>query len=87
MADPNVSRRYQEFDLEIRLLQIYFFKTEIWNFVNHRFSVLLGLVYGVWPHFQQYFSYIVVVSFIGEGNLSTRRKQPTCRKSLTNFIT
>jgi len=29
MADPNVSRRYQEFDLEVRLLQIYFFKTEI----------------------------------------------------------
>ena len=33
--------------------------------------------------FKQYFSYIVVVSFIGEN----RRKQLTCRKSLTNFIT
>jgi len=32
------------------------------------------------------FSYIVVVSFIGGGNQSTRRKQLTCRKSLTNFI-
>ena len=32
----------------------------------------------------QYFSYILVVSFIGEGN---RRKPPTCRSSLTNFIT
>jgi hypothetical protein len=31
-----------------------------------------------------FFSYIVVVSFIGEGN---RRKPPTRRKSLTNFIT
>ena len=33
-------------------------------------------------HFQQYFSYIVVVSFIGGG---IRRKPPTCRKSLTNI--
>ena len=31
-------------------------------------------------HFQQYFSYIVAVSFIGGGNRSTRRKQPTCHK-------
>jgi len=29
----------------------------------------------------------VAVSFIGGGNRSTRRKPPTCRKSLTNFIT
>jgi len=29
----------------------------------------------------------VVVSFIGGGNRSTWRKPPTCRKSLTNFIT
>jgi len=27
------------------------------------------------------------VSFIGGGNQSTRTKLPTCRKSLTNFIT
>jgi hypothetical protein len=32
-------------------------------------------------HFQQYFSYIVAVSFIGGG--STRRKPLICRKSLT----
>jgi len=37
--------------------------------------------------FQQYFSYIVAVSFIGGGNGSTRRKPPTYRKVLTNFIT
>ena len=43
--------------------------------------------YGVQRHLQQYFSYIVVVSFIGGGNRSTRRKPPTGRKSLTNFIT
>jgi hypothetical protein len=38
-------------------------------------------------HFQQYFSYIVAVSFIGGGNWNTRNKPPTCRKSMTNFIT
>ena len=43
--------------------------------------------YGVSHHFQQYFSYIVEVSFIGGGNRSTRIKPPTYRKSPTNFIT
>jgi hypothetical protein len=38
----------------------------------------------IYFHFQQYFSYIVAVSFIDGGNW---RKPPTCRKSLTNFIT
>ena len=38
-------------------------------------------------NFRQYFSYIVVAGFIGEENSSTREKLPTCRKSLTNFIT
>ena len=42
--------------------------------------------FGVWHHFQQYFSYIMAVSFIGGGRRSTRRKPQTCRKSLTNFI-
>ena len=41
----------------------------------------------VWYHFQQYFSYIVAISFIGGGNRSAWRKQSTCCKSLTNFIT
>ena len=36
---------------------------------------------------QQYFSYIVALSFTGGGNRSTRRKPTTCRKSLTKFIT
>jgi hypothetical protein len=45
------------------------------------------VVYGVHRNFQQYFSYIVVVSFIGGGNWKIRRKPPTCRKSLTNVIT
>jgi hypothetical protein len=29
-------------------------------------------------HFQQYFRYIVAVSFIGGGNQSTQIKPPTC---------
>ena len=33
------------------------------------------------------FTYIMAVSFIDGGNRSTRGKPPTCRKSLTNFIT
>jgi hypothetical protein len=41
---------------------------------------------GVYCLFQQYFSYIVAVSFIGGGNRRTRKKTPTCRKSLTNLI-
>ena len=43
--------------------------------------------YGVQRHFQQYSSYIVAVSSIGGGNRSIRRKQQTCHKTLTNFIT
>jgi len=38
-------------------------------------------------NFQQYFSYIVAVSFIGGENRSRQRKPPICRKSMTNFIT
>ena len=38
-------------------------------------------------HFQQYFSYIVAVSFIGGGNWRTWRKPLTCHKSMTSFIT
>jgi hypothetical protein len=44
-------------------------------------------VIGFKCHFQQYFGYIVSVSFIGGGNRSTMRKPLTCCKSLTNFIT
>jgi hypothetical protein len=38
-------------------------------------------------NFQQFFSYIVAVSFIGGGNQSEWGKPPTFCKSLTNFIT
>ena len=36
--------------------------------------ILGGEGYGVLRHFQQYFSYIVTVSFIGGGTWSTLRK-------------
>ena len=45
----------------------------------------LGFSYFVKRHFQQYFSYIVTVSFIGGGNRSTQRKPSTCHKPLTNI--
>jgi hypothetical protein len=34
-----------------------------------------------------FLGYNMAVSFIGGENRSSRRKQPTCRNSLTNFIT
>ena len=36
-----------------------------------------GYSYGVQRHFQQYFTYIVTVSFIGGGNRNTRRNPCT----------
>ena len=53
----------------------------MWGFFGFNFRVR---GYGITLHFQQYFSYIVTVRFIGGEN---RRKSPTCRNSLTNFIT
>jgi hypothetical protein len=47
----------------------------------------LSYGYGVSGHFQQYFSYIVVVSFIGGGSRRTRRESPTMGKQLVSFIT
>ncbi len=35
---------------------------------------MVWLTYGIIHHLQQYFSHIVVVSFSGGGNRSTRRK-------------
>ena len=55
--------------------------------IFHSCTSASGLVYSVYCHFQQYFSYIMAVSFIDGGNLTTWRKPPTCCKSLTNFIT
>jgi hypothetical protein len=50
---------------------------------------IIGPLQGLWclTPLSKIFIYIVVVSFIGGGNRNTQRKPPTCRKSLTNFIT
>jgi hypothetical protein len=57
-------------------------------FLVLKFAFLLDCLFdGVKCHFQQYFSYIVAVSFIGGGNRRVQRKPPTCPKSLTIFIT
>jgi len=45
------------------------------------------LIYGVYRHFQQYLSYIMRWVLLVEETKSTRRKLPTWRKSLTNFVT
>ena len=51
-------------------------------------SIIKNTALDYWcHHFQQYFRYIVTVSFISGGNRSTRRKPQTCRESLINFIT
>jgi len=44
--------------------------------------MMMGSGYDVERHFQQYFSYIIVVSLTGGGNRSTRINLPTSRKSL-----
>jgi hypothetical protein len=59
----------------------------IYNYLHIFFKDIPLAVYGAYHHFQYYFRNIVEVSFIGGGNPCTRRKPPTCRKSLTNFIT
>ena len=53
-----------------------YFVFKIWEVVV-RFVDGLGLVDDGWRHF---FSYVVVVSFIGWGNLSALRKPPTFRE-------
>jgi hypothetical protein len=54
---------------------------------NHQTNLGLDYLIKDYRHFQQYFSYIMAVSFNGGGDRNTRRKLPTCRKSLTHFIT
>ena len=44
---------------------------ETWNSIQ-----LLHFI----EYIQQYFSYVVAVSYIGGGSLRARRKPPTCRK-------
>jgi len=53
------------------LLNVLKFNTELKMVIKERES------YGISRHFQQYFSYIVAMSFMGGGNW---RKTPICRK-------
>jgi len=57
------------------------------NVTESKILLYVCLFDDVERHFLQYFSYIVAVSFIVGGKRRTRRKQPTCHKSLTTFIT
>ena len=45
------------------------------------------LIFGVYRHFQQYFSYIMTTSFSGGRCRSTRNEPPTMGKQLVNLIT
>jgi len=57
--------------------------------IRYFVCVIIDGFWGLWflTPLSTIFHYIVAVTFIGGGNRSTRRKPPTCRKSLTNFIT
>jgi hypothetical protein len=55
----------------------------MYNVVKHIIYLLLTGVFNTTFSKQQYFSYIVAVSFIDGENRSTLRKPSTCRKSLT----
>ena len=63
----------------------YYYKTLFfWWKVGWLVGWLVGWFYGAQRHFQQYFSYIVAVSFIGGGNWSTRRKPLTCHNNVVS---
>ena len=64
-----------------------YFHTKSTKYIHLYILYMIYRVYGVLLHFQQYFSYILAVSFIGGGNWSNQRKPQICHKSLTNFIT
>jgi hypothetical protein len=60
-------------------------KTNYHTITTASFLDLFGLVYGDLTPLStlfQLYRYIVAVSVIGGGNRSTRKKPPTCRKSL-----
>jgi hypothetical protein len=49
--------------------------------------MMIDLIFDVYRHFQQYFSYIMATSFSGGRSQSTRREPSTIGKQLVNFIT
>jgi hypothetical protein len=72
------------FNVALRLTNMHGFIT--FQIDDATCYITFDLVYSAKRHFLQCFCYIVAVSFIGGGKRSTRRKPPTCRKSLINFI-
>ena len=54
---------------------------------QHHESKFDWLIFGVYCHFQQYFSYIMATSFSGGRSWSTWREPPNMGKQLVNFIT
>jgi hypothetical protein len=73
-----ICRSVSEMNMEtVFWICLYYCYTDIWV----RFMVLSATFNNISVIL------IVAVSFIGWGNWSTQRKPPTCRKSLTNFIT
>ena len=71
--------------LELQLMKVFNNKNNVSLYYNLKKEWVGGLWY--LHHFQQYFSFITVVSFIGGGNRSIQRKSQIYRKSQTNFIT
>jgi hypothetical protein len=79
---------------EVYLIQHYVIKfvsdlrQVVFTWIIHDYEGFLmnWLVYGVKCHFQQYFSYIVAVSFIGGGNRRTQRKPLTCLEKDMQYI-
>ena len=71
---------------DVFLTFLYMYDSHI-RYEIHASHITLPFLLFKKRHFQQYFSFIVMVSFIGEGNWNTLIKPPTCHKSLTNFIT
>jgi hypothetical protein len=61
-----------------------FFASFVWSVLSF-FVRLRAFCKIIRLHFQQYFSYIVAVSFNGGGNGRTRRKPSTCHKVTDKF--
>ena len=65
-----------------KLTNIYLLRPS-WGSKHLKYRVSVRVMM-FWRHFQQYFRYIVAVSFIGGGNLSTRRKTPILSQVIDN---
>ena len=95
-VNVNTSQALPSFILYIMVICITYYERHwFWNKLlytlncmlsqKNQLSVFFRLV--ILNGVQQCFSYILAVSFIGGGNLSTQRKPQNYHKSLTNFIT